>query len=113
MWAERGNMAAQFRLGERYATGRGVERDAGLAAQWIERAARQGHPEAQAALGLIYEIGRGVDQDRQVARVWYDAAAAHGDKRADKIIRAAATLRAMCRECAVHRADAPETNPDN
>ena len=39
--AERGNAAAQFEIGVRYAEGRGLPHDLKLAAQWLEKSAKQ------------------------------------------------------------------------
>src|SRR5512132_1569301 len=52
--AERGNANAQFDLGVRYATGKGVAHNDAEAALWIRKAADQGHVQAQFSLGLMY-----------------------------------------------------------
>lgn len=44
--AEKGNAEAQFKIGEMYETGFGVEKDMALANEWITKAARQGHETA-------------------------------------------------------------------
>src|SRR5450759_3290310 len=61
--AERGDVAAQARLGWMYSTGRGVPQDYYEAAKWYYRAANQGHGEAQFALGMLYNKGEGVPRD--------------------------------------------------
>ena len=49
--ADDGHAKAQFRLGESYATGKGVEqKDVNEAAKWYRKAAEQGHEEAAKAL---------------------------------------------------------------
>ena len=76
--AGRGDAAAQFALGVRYATGDGVATDDGEAARWIERAATQGHVDAQFNLGLMYADGNGVPQDSRQAVAWLRKAADQG-----------------------------------
>ena len=49
-----------------------------LAAELLEKAARQGLPEAASNLGRTIELGRGVRQDERVAMEWYAFAAEHG-----------------------------------
>ena len=44
--AEKGYPSSQFDLGMRYLTGDGVEKDLGLARQWLEKAAQNGHSQA-------------------------------------------------------------------
>ena len=52
--AENGDASAQYRLGVRYAAGRGVTRDGGMAVKWLERAAEQGYGPALYYLGILY-----------------------------------------------------------
>ncbi|MCD8070178.1 MAG: hypothetical protein LUE08_02175 [Akkermansiaceae bacterium] len=52
--AEQGNAEAQYRLGECYAEGEGVEKDVKEAVRWWRKAADQGHAEARMAL---HELG--------------------------------------------------------
>jgi uncharacterized protein len=73
-----GNAPAELRLGEIYAEGRGVERDASVARQWYEKAALQGEVGAQIKLGDMYAKGNGVTQNNNLAYVWYGAAAKLG-----------------------------------
>ena len=60
MAAEQGHAGAQYNLGLRYATGRGVPEDDAEAVRWYRMAAEQGHAGAQYALGFMYATGRGV-----------------------------------------------------
>ena len=69
--AERGDAAAQYWLGVRYANGRDVTRDHEEAVAWFRRAAEQGYAAAQYNLGVSYETGRGVPQDDGEASAWY------------------------------------------
>ena len=80
--AERGEAKAQFNLGVRYATGKGVAENVELAAQWIRKAADQGDVNAQYNLGLMFADGNGVPQDSARAVVWLRKAADQGDARA-------------------------------
>jgi len=74
--AAQGNARAQYSLGLRYATGRGVPQDNTKARQWFEKSAAQGNARAQYSLGMLYDTGQGVPQDYVRAYVWYKLAAA-------------------------------------
>jgi localization factor PodJL len=73
-----GNSAAIFEIGARHADGRGMPRDAKLAARWFEQAAAQGHGPSQYRLASLYREGRGVPKDPALAFQWFDRAAAQG-----------------------------------
>ncbi len=79
--AQQGDRVAQYELAVRYADGRGVGRDAKMAAQWFEKAAAQGLAPAQYRLGSLYEKGVGVDRDYARARMYYQQAAEAGNAR--------------------------------
>ena len=78
--AERGDAAAQFSIGARYATGEDVRQDYTEAVRWFSMAAEQGHVVAQATLGAYYWAGRGVPQDLVKAYFWSVLAQAGGDE---------------------------------
>jgi putative methionine-R-sulfoxide reductase with GAF domain len=78
--AERGDPAAQFAVGARYATGDGVKQDYTEAVRWFSKAADRGHIVAQATLGAYYWAGRGVPQDLSKAYFWSILAQAGGDE---------------------------------
>ncbi len=78
--AERGDAAAQFSIGARYATGEDVRQDYTEAVRWFAMAAEQGHVVAQATLGAYYWAGRGVPQDLVKAYFWSVLAQAGGDE---------------------------------
>jgi hypothetical protein len=78
--AEKGDPAAQFQLGARYATGEEVAQDYTEAVRWFTMAAEQGHILAQATLGAYYWAGRGVPQDLTKAYYWSVLAQAGGDQ---------------------------------
>ena len=61
--AEAGDARAQFDLGVRYASGKGVPANDAEAARWIALAAAQGLVDAQFNLGLMYADGNGVALD--------------------------------------------------
>jgi len=80
--ADKGDAAAQFDLGARYADGRGFDRDAVASRLWFEKAAAQGQPQAEYRLGVIFEKGVGVPRDVRMARDYYQKAANQGHVRA-------------------------------
>lgn len=76
--AKRGNVAAQFLLGNMYYDGDGVAQNKQTAAAWVRLAAEQGYAEAQLALGVMYGEGEGVARDKQATAEWFRRAAAQG-----------------------------------
>ena len=79
---EKGDRAAAFTLGARYAEGRGVPHDFTLAAKWYAKAADRGLAPAQYRLASLYEKGLGVPQDKARAKGLYLEAANAGNPRA-------------------------------
>ena len=84
--AAAGDIAAQVKVGEAYASGSGGTRDARQlaadyqqAAVWYRKAADQGNPAAQVHLGDLYRDGRGVARDMTQSVAWYRKAAELGD----------------------------------
>jgi TPR repeat protein len=78
--AEAGSVEAMFALGQLHLDrdpASGV-RDAKLAANHFERAARAGHALAQFQLGVMYCTGEGVEKDLTRGVAWYEAAAKQG-----------------------------------
>jgi len=80
--ADAGDAGAQVALGQRYATGDGVEADAVRAASLFRTAAESGSSEGQLALGAAYRQGVGVAQDPDEALRWIRKAARAGNARA-------------------------------
>ncbi|HSS69122.1 MAG TPA: protein kinase [Casimicrobiaceae bacterium] len=80
--AEAGNAQAQVRLGDAYAEGRGVQRDAEVAEKWYEKAALQGNTGAQLKLGSMFATGNGLVRNNNLAYVWYGTAADLGSSAA-------------------------------
>jgi uncharacterized protein len=76
--ANKGDVEAQFSLGNLYATGQGVPKDYTNAVLWYRFAAEQGHVQAQLYLGYYYSKGRGVAMSGKEALKWYTSAAEQG-----------------------------------
>ncbi len=70
---------AQYELGVKYATGKGVQQDEVKAALWFRKSAEQGEADAQCWLGVMYENGRGgLAKDDAEAASWFRKAAEQG-----------------------------------
>jgi len=80
--AEAGNAQAELRMGDAYADGHGVDRDAMLAETWYEKAALQGMTAAQLKLGAMFASGTGVARNNNLAYIWYGTAASLGSNAA-------------------------------
>jgi localization factor PodJL len=80
--ALKGDAAAAYEIGLRFAEGRLVPQNLAEAAEWFERAAKQGLVPAQFRLGGLYEKGLGVKKDPEIARRLYTAAAEAGNAKA-------------------------------
>jgi TPR repeat protein len=87
MWrplAERGDSAAQLRVGQMLRDRQGVRwRDFEAAADWFRRAARQGSAEAQYALGRLHYEGLIIPRDPREMLAVLGAAARQGHARAE------------------------------
>ena len=85
--ATAGDAGAQYNLGWRYDSGRGVPQDDTQAVAWFRKAAEQGLAAAQNNLGTMYDVGKGVPQDGTLAYMWLNLAAAResGSKRDDMV----------------------------
>jgi len=80
--ASRGDVYSQFKLGQMYFEGDGVQQDDAEAVQWFLKAAQQEHAEAQYILATMYEKGTGVDRNEKEAFRWFTRAAYQGHVRA-------------------------------
>jgi localization factor PodJL len=80
--AMKGDPAAAYEVGVRYAEGRGVPSNFDEAAKWYERAAQAGLVPAIFRLGTLYEKGLGVKKDVELARRYYLQAAERGNAKA-------------------------------
>ncbi len=65
--AEQGHCEAQYKLGSRYAEGRGVPKDDTEAVYWLSRAAAQDHLYAIVDLAYRYDEGIGIPSDHETA----------------------------------------------
>jgi TPR repeat protein/Zn-dependent protease with chaperone function len=82
--AEGGDVGAQRRLGDMYASGKSVQRDDAQALYWIRRAAEVGDADSEYRLGVLYFRGQGVPHDDSLAAVWVFKAASQGYPAAEK-----------------------------
>jgi len=78
--AEKGQVDAQFSLGELAYGRKGVRRDSARALEWYQLAANQGHPGAKSRIGTIYATGIGVKKDLQLGLRYIEEAATAGDR---------------------------------
>lgn len=80
--AERGDAAAQYKLGRAYYEGQGVPQDCKKAANWFRLAAEQGDVAAQTEMGLSFYHGKGARQNYKEAVKWFRLAAERGNSAA-------------------------------
>src|SRR2546425_133413 len=84
--ADSGDTNAMFELGEMYANGKGVPKDAAKAAEWLQKWATQGDALAQFNLGIMYADGEGVPKDIAKAAGWLQKAATQGHATAQAVL---------------------------
>jgi localization factor PodJL len=80
--ALKGDPAAAYEIGVRFAEGKGVAANFDEAAKWYDRAARAGVVPAIFRLGAFYEKGMSVQKDVDIARRYYLQAAERGNAKA-------------------------------
>jgi localization factor PodJL len=80
--ALKGDAAAAYEVGVRYAEGKGVTANYDEAAKWYDRAAQAGVVPATFRLGTLYEKGLSVKKDLDAARRYYVQAAERGNAKA-------------------------------
>ncbi|WP_112478183.1 tetratricopeptide repeat protein [Vibrio variabilis] len=80
--AKRGDLFAQIELGDRYASGNGVEEDDITAVEWYRKAAAQESETAMYKLGMMYDNGHGVPYDAKEAAAWFEKASQKGSVKA-------------------------------
>jgi localization factor PodJL len=80
--ALKGDPAAAYEIGVRYAEGKGVASNFDDAAKWYDRAAQAGVVPAIFRLGTFYEKGLSVKKDVDTARRYYIQAAERGNAKA-------------------------------
>ncbi|MCI5078206.1 peptidoglycan-binding protein [Oricola sp.] len=78
--AEHGYAPAQYRIGNAYEKGLGVERDIAAAKRWYELAAEQGNVSAMHNLAVLYATDIDGDRDMAEAARWFVEAAERGVK---------------------------------
>jgi len=77
--AMKGDPAAAYEVGLRFAEGKGVAVNYGEAAKWLDRAVQAGVVPAAFEVGKLYEKGLGVAKDLDIARRYYTQAAERGN----------------------------------
>jgi localization factor PodJL len=80
--ALKGDPAAAYEIGVRFAEGKGVAPNFDEAAKWYDRAAQAGVVPAIFRLGTLYEKGLSVKKDVDIARRYYTQAAERGNAKA-------------------------------
>jgi len=80
--ALKGDPAAAYEIGMRFAEGKGVAANLDEAAKWYDRAAQAGVVPAIFRLGTFYEKGLSVKKDVDIARRYYAQAAERGSAKA-------------------------------
>ncbi|OQW58440.1 MAG: hypothetical protein A4S14_07315 [Proteobacteria bacterium SG_bin9] len=80
--ALKGDPAAAYEIGLRYAEGKGIAANLDEAAKWYERAALGGVTPAMFRLGTFYEKGLSVKKNPETARRYYMQAAERGNAKA-------------------------------
>ncbi|OCK61622.1 tetratricopeptide repeat protein [Bradyrhizobium sp. LMTR 3] len=80
--ALKGDPAAAYEVGVRFAEGKGVAPNLDEAAKWYDRAAQAGVVPALFRLGTFYEKGMSVKKDLDIARRYYVQAAERGSAKA-------------------------------
>ncbi|MAB24217.1 MAG: tetratricopeptide repeat protein [Pseudomonas neustonica] len=76
--ADKGDMKAQYELGQLYFSGERVEQNYETALQWLEQASIQGEPRAQYRLGMMHFKGEGVQRNLPQAYVILKMASING-----------------------------------
>ena len=106
--AEKNKAHAQYRLGQMYRAGHGVERDEAQALEWYRKAAEQGYGMAQHELGVMYATGQGAPQDDAEAQRWFQKDTHYSD--GSRNPKAAERLGDMYREGREVKQDAQEAD---
>jgi uncharacterized protein len=77
--ANKGNVAAAYKLGEIYENGLGLTPDPVQAFQWYMKAAARSDKHGQLKVGWCYQKGIAVQPDPKIAAIWYRTAAENGN----------------------------------
>jgi TPR repeat protein len=76
--AEQGNWFAQFKLGEMYYYGVGVNQNYAEALKWYRKSAAQGILKAEFSVANMYRKGEGGEHNYKLALKWYQVSAEKG-----------------------------------
>jgi len=86
LWsAQLGVSEAQYWLGKAYRQGFGVQKDFGMSASWLEKAASQEHADAQYLLGCLYDLGDELPHDEVKSAYWLRKASDNGHLEARRL----------------------------
>ena len=77
--AKKGDVGAQYNLGQMKRNGLGVPKNYEQALYWYRKASAKGDPDAQYNLGLMHYLGHGVKKDPFSAVGWFKKAANQGN----------------------------------
>ena len=77
--AEKGNVVAQYNLGNMYRNALGMKKDYIEAFEWFRRSAEKGNAEAQYAVGDMYKNGLGTKKNYAKAFEWFLRSAEKGN----------------------------------
>jgi TPR repeat protein len=79
-----GDSYAMINIAYCYRHGRGVDRDATTACEWLKKSAELGNHIAMFHLGNCYQDGEGVEQNLDEAVKWYQLSEKAGSEKAKK-----------------------------
>ena len=82
--AERGDVAAQAKVGDWLTRGKGIDKDEAAGVTWLQRAADRGNKDAQYGLGMAFLRGRGTQKSDSLAYSWLKKSADQGHVEAQK-----------------------------
>jgi hypothetical protein len=82
--AEKGDVAAQAKVGDWLTRGKGIDKDEAAGNTWFQRAADRGNRDAQYGLGISLMRGRGIAKSDSLGFTWVKKAAEQGHVEAQK-----------------------------
>jgi len=82
--AEKGDVAAQAKVGDWLTRGKGIDKDEAAGVTWLQRAADRGNRDAQYGLGMAMIRGRGTPRSDSLGFTWVKKAAEQGHVEAQK-----------------------------
>lgn len=84
--ATKGNVQANYYIGEFYYNGNGVNKSYPTAMSYFSKAANAGMADAEYMMGVMYRNGQGCTKDLGQAQKWLEKAAAKGHTKAEQIL---------------------------